>query len=105
MLFSFSCREAAGNYLGPEFDETLARLPNLENLFILGNDFEDEFPTAFSESKSLVELNIEYNRFHGAVGPGLANIPTLKVLVMGGNRFDEPFPPEIVRKFPNALGT
>lgn len=76
--------------------EELCPLSNLRELDLDGGRLEGNIPTNFAECfPELLELDLSYNQFSGAIPPEIANIPKLKQFKVEVNSMEGEVPEEI----------
>ncbi|KAL6333042.1 hypothetical protein AAG906_022710 [Vitis piasezkii] len=64
-------------------------LPDLEGLFIGGNEFSGTIPVSISNMSKLIELHVVYNSFSGNVPKDLGNLTKLEVLNLAYNQLTD----------------
>jgi Leucine-rich repeat (LRR) protein len=88
---------AADNNLNGRIPEVFGHLPNLSNLVLSGNDFNDSVPTDLGSGSNLVVLNLSDNRLSGPIPDSLGNMPHLADLFLYANK--------LTGSIPSSLGS
>ncbi|KAJ8762042.1 hypothetical protein K2173_006644 [Erythroxylum novogranatense] len=71
------------------------RLPNLERMFLYGNDFEGSMPRDMGNCTMLRQLRFGLNRFTGNIPAEIGNLQYLELLTLPVNSLSGPIPPSI----------
>ncbi|KAL3633185.1 protein kinase superfamily [Castilleja foliolosa] len=71
----------------------------IQFLYLQGNDFQGVFPDSLTDlCTTLVELDLSYNNFTGALPENLGSCSALEILDISANNFSGEFPVEIFLK-------
>eukprot|EP00934_Nitzschia_sp_Nitz4_P000569 Nitzschia sp. Nitz4//scaffold130_size63480//39343//40345//NITZ4_006253-RA/size63480-processed-gene-0.19-mRNA-1//1//CDS//3329535201//569//frame0 len=70
-------------------------MPNLNYVFIPGNNFEGKIPTQWTGFPKLTDLNLSYNSLTGSIPPSLTTISNLEYLSVAFNSLTGTLPSEL----------